>query len=183
MLPEGSSASIDELAIIVKGYPRLSETFIAQEILSIQQSGVKITIISLRQPTDKKQHPVHGKITANLLYLPEYLLLEPVRVFKSWIKIRSKKGYKKALSTWLRDFMRDPTASRVRRWGQALVLSAELNPNIKHLYAHFLHTPASVTHYTALITDLSWSVSAHAKDIWLTQNGRNVKNYYPVNGR
>ncbi len=168
MLPEVSSTSIDELAIIVKGYPRLSETFIAQEILSIQQSGVKITIISLRQPTDKKQHPVHGKITANLLYLPEYLLLEPVRVFKSWIKIRSKKGYKKALSTWLRDFMRDPTASRVRRWGQALVLSAELNPNIKHLYAHFLHTPASVTHYTALITDRSWSVSAHAKDIWLT---------------
>ena len=40
----------DELAIVVKGYPRLSETFIAQEILTLQNAGIKITIISLRHP-------------------------------------------------------------------------------------------------------------------------------------
>ena len=168
MRPRDTSTSINELAIIVKGYPRLSETFIAQEILSIQRSGIKITIISLRHPTDKKQHPVHKKIIASLIYLPEYILLEPARVFKSWMKVRSKKGYNKALCLWLKDFLRDPTLNRARRWGQALVLSAELDPKITHLYAHFLHTPSSVTYYTALITDRSWSVSAHAKDIWLT---------------
>ena len=68
----------------------------------------------------------------------------------------------------VKGFLRDPTLNRARRWGQALVLSAELDPKITHLYAHFLHTPSSVTYYTALITDRSWSVSAHAKDIWLT---------------
>ena len=158
----------DELAIVLKGYPRLSETFIAQEILTLQKAGIKTTIISLRHPTDTKQHPINKKITAYLLYLPEYLLHEPIRVIRSWIKVRSKEGYKKALNTWLKDFVRDPTANRVRRWGQALVLSAELRPSIEHLYAHFLHTPSSVAHYTALITGLPWSVSAHAKDIWLT---------------
>ena len=158
----------DELAIVLKGYPRLSETFIAQEILTLQKAGIKTTIISLRHPTDTKRHPINNKITANLLYLPEYLLHEPIRVIRSWIKVRSKEGYKKALNTWLKDFVRDPSVNRVRRWGQALVLSAELRPSIKHLYAHFLHTPSSVAYYTALITGLPWSVSAHAKDIWLT---------------
>ena len=158
----------DELAIVLKGYPRLSETFIAQEILTLQKAGIKTTIISLRHPTDTKRHPINKKITAYLLYLPEYLLHEPIRVIRSWIKVRSKEGYKKALNTWLKDFVRDPSVNRVRRWGQALVLSAELRPSIKHLYAHFLHTPSSVTYYTAVITGLPWSVSAHAKDIWLT---------------
>ena len=158
----------DEIAIVVKGYPRLSETFIAQEILSLQNAGMKITIISLRHPTDRKQHPINKKITAELLYLPEYLCVELFRVMRSWTKVRSQKGYKKALRTWLKDFVRDPTPNRIRRWGQALVLSAELSPSIKHLYAHFLHTHASVTYYAALMTDRSWSVSAHAKDIWLT---------------
>jgi len=37
---------------------------------------------------------------------------------------------------------------------------------VNHLHAHFLHTPASVARYAALIMGLSWTVSAHAKDIW-----------------
>jgi len=48
----------------------------------------------------------------------------------------------------------------VRRWGQALVLAAELPPSVERLYAHFLHTPASVTRYAATLRELPWSVSA-----------------------
>jgi glycosyltransferase involved in cell wall biosynthesis len=33
---------------------------------------------------------------------------------------------------------------------------------------HFLHTPASVTRYAAMMRDLPWSGSAHAKDVWTT---------------
>ena len=64
--------------------------------------------------------------------------------------------------------LRDPTPNRVRRWGQALVLAAELPSDIGHLHAHFLHTPASVARYAAMMRGLRWSVSAHAKDIWTT---------------
>ncbi|MFM8991668.1 MAG: glycosyltransferase [Alphaproteobacteria bacterium] len=38
----------------------------------------------------------------------------------------------------------------------------------EHVYAHFLHTPASVARYAATMLGLPWSVSAHAKDIWTT---------------
>ena len=58
---------------------------------------------------------------------------------------------------WLADLARDPTPNRVRRWGQALVLAAELPSEIGHLHAHFLHTPASVARYAAMMRGLPWS--------------------------
>jgi len=47
------------VAFVLKGYPRLSETFIAQEILGLEKAGLMLEIISLRHPTDKARHPVH----------------------------------------------------------------------------------------------------------------------------
>ncbi|MGB7287009.1 MAG: colanic acid biosynthesis glycosyltransferase WcaL, partial [Salaquimonas sp.] len=63
----------NQIALVLKGYPRLSETFIAQEIHSLEKLGFEITIVSLRHPTSAKLHPVHKAIKAPLLYLPEYL--------------------------------------------------------------------------------------------------------------
>jgi glycosyltransferase involved in cell wall biosynthesis len=157
---------VDRIAFVLKGYPRLSETFIAQEIFALERCGLEILIVSLRQPTDRTTHPVHQLIRSALLYLPEYLYQEPRRVWRGWLRSRRRSGYRTALRAWLADLHRDPTPNRIRRFGQALVLAAELPKNVSHLHAHFLHTPASVARYAALITGLSWTVSAHAKDIW-----------------
>ena len=154
------------VAFVLKGYPRLSETFIAQEIRALEERGLDIQIVSLRLPTDRARHPVHGQIRAPVLYLPEYLKDAPRRVFAAWRRARLLPGYGKARRAWLADLARDPTPNRVRRFGQALVLAAELAPDIGHLHAHFLHTPASVARYAAILSGAPWSVSAHAKDIW-----------------
>jgi len=138
------------IAFILKGYPRLSETFIAQEILALEQRGVDITIVSLRHPTDTKRHPVHEAIGAPLVYLPEYLYREAGRVLNAWRSVRTKPGYKLARRQWLKDLKRDPSPNRVRRFGQALVLAHELGDRMAWLHAHFLHTPASVTRYAAV---------------------------------
>src|SRR5260221_2181071 len=156
------------VAFVLKGYPRLSETFIAQEIAALERRGLEIVIVSLRRPTDARRHPVHDEIRAPLLYLPEYLFFELVRVFSSWWKCRKRPSYRKTFQLWWRDLLRDPTPNRVRRFGQALVLAAELPGDVKRLHAHFLHTPASVARYAAALLGLPWSASAHAKDIWTT---------------
>lgn len=156
------------VAFILKGYPRLSETFIAQEIAALERRGLDILIVSLRRPTDARRHRLHDTIRARVLYLPEYLLLEPLRVLRAWWKIRRIANYASARRLWLRDLARDPTPNRARRFGQALVLAAELPEDVKHLHAHFLHTPASVTRYAALLLGVPWTGSAHAKDIWTT---------------
>ena len=53
-------------------------------------------------------------------------------------------------------------AGSARRWCWRPNCPADVG----HLHAHFLHTPASVARYAALIAGLDWTVSAHAKDIW-----------------
>lgn len=154
------------LAVVLKGYPRLSETFIAQELLALQRAGLDFSIWSLRHPYDDRTHPMHGEITASVIYLPEYLYEEPRRVLRAFWVVRRWAGFGTALRQWLADLRRDPTPNRVRRFGQALVLAHELPGSTQALYAHFLHTPCSVTRYAALIRGLPWAVSAHAKDIW-----------------
>ena len=154
------------MAFVLKGYPRLSETFIAQEILALERRGLDIVIYSLRHPTDTARHPSHRQIRAPLRYLPEYLYQEPWRVLRALWRQSRRPGFGRALAGWWRDLRRDRTANRVRRFGQALVLADELAPGIDWLHAHFLHTPSSVARYASLLTGLPWSCSAHAKDIW-----------------
>jgi len=154
------------VAFVLKGYPRLSESFIAQEIAALEQRGLDILIVSLRRPTDGKTHPVHAEIRASVVYLPEYLYRAPLRVLRAWWRVRAWSTYREARQQWLRDLVRDATPNRIRRFGQALVLAAELPEDVDRLHAHFLHTPASVTRYAAMLKQLPWSGSAHAKDIW-----------------
>lgn len=158
-------------AVVLKGYPRLSETFIAQELLALQDRGHRFQIWSLRQPYDGgRTHAIHDRITAPCHYLPEYLYEAPQRLIRAWMTARRMPGYTKARTAWLRDLGRDLTPNRGRRWGQALILAAELPAEIGFLYAHFLHTPASVARYAAMIRGHGWGFSAHAKDIWTIPN-------------
>lgn len=154
------------LAVVVKGWPRLSETFIAQELVALEEAGHHFDIWSLRHPTDKKTHPLHDRLGAGVHYLPEYLHQERARVWRAWRSARLLPGYPAALEIWRRDFLRDKTRNRLRRFGQACVLATELPKNTRAIYAHFLHTPSSVARYAAVMRGTPWAFSAHAKDIW-----------------
>lgn len=155
-----------KILIVLKGYPRLSETFIAQELLGLERAGFDLTLISMRKPTDKKRHPVHDQIKARVVYLPEYLYQEPLRVLRALFAGVSKPGFKPLLKQFWADLRRDLTPNRFRRFGQALVLAHEWPDGGEWLHAHFIHTPASVTAYASIMTGVPWTCSAHAKDIW-----------------
>jgi glycosyltransferase involved in cell wall biosynthesis len=159
---------MNRIATIVKGYPRLSETFIAQEILGLEKRGIAQLIVSLRRPTDRKIHDLNREISAEILYLPEYLKDDAARVElgRSWSE--RQPGFAPAWKAFRKDVARDASANRWRRFGQACVLARELPDEVDWLHVHFLHTPASVARYAALIRSIGWSFSAHAKDIWTT---------------
>lgn len=152
--------------VVLKGYPRLSETFIAQELLGLERAGLDLVIVSLRRPTDVKRHPVHDEIKAPVRYLPEYLHEEPWRVLRALVAGVPRPGFWRALGAFLPDLARDLTRNRFRRFGQGLVLAAEWPKGGEWLHAHFIHTPASATRYASLMLGIPWTCSAHAKDIW-----------------
>ena len=166
-MPAPSSGEA-RLAIIVKGWPRLSESFIAQEVLALERRGFRIDLYSLRHPTDASVSAFQNEISAQPSYLPEYLAQEPFRVWHGWRAARALPGFDQARIVFQKDIRRDPTRNRIRRFGQAMVLAHEIAPNTVHLHAQFLHTPCSVTRYAALMLQRPFSFSAHAKDIWTT---------------
>lgn len=156
------------IAVILKGWPRLSESFIARELQALEARGLPLALFSLRRPTDAMTHPAHEAVAASVTYLPEYLHEEPLRVLKAFAKLRRTPGYRAAKALLRADWARDRSRNRLRRFGQALVLAAERPAGTRLLYAHFIHTPASVARYAAALTGLPFAVSAHARDIWTT---------------
>ncbi len=154
------------MLVVLKGYPRLSETFIAQEILGLEHAGIELVIISLRHPTDTTRHAVHDEIKAQVVYLPEYIHRSPTRVLRGLVAALRMPGFTQAFKQFVADFSRDRTRNRIRRFAQAAVLASEWPDGAQWLHAHFIHTPASVTSYASAITGIPWTVSAHAKDIW-----------------
>ena len=160
------------IVFLLKGYPRLSETFIAQEIEALERRGLQIAIVSLRRPNDAQQHPIHANIRAPIHYLPEYLHNEIGRVWRALVRQWSR--LRPVWRLFLTDFLRHPSRNTLRRLGQAVVLVDELpailgTQSARQLHAHFLHSPSSVARYASHMTGLDWSASAHAKDIWTTR--------------
>ena len=132
-------------------------------------AALAIRIVSLRHPTDRKTHPITGEIRAPRRLSAGISLSRAAAgagrlvagAAPAGLSAR-RSGPGSPISAAIR------TPNRGRRFGQALVLAAELPAGITRLHAHFLHTPASVARYAALMTGKPWSVSAHAKDIWTT---------------
>jgi hypothetical protein len=52
------------IVVVLKGYPRVSETFIAHELAALEQRGLALHIASLRRPYDALTHPVHATVRA-----------------------------------------------------------------------------------------------------------------------
>jgi len=154
------------LAVVVKGWPRLSETFIAQELAALEARGHAFEIWSLRAPTPGPRHAIHQRVQARLRYLPEYVHADPLRVLSGVAKASALPGFGRALRMWLRDLRRDVSINRIRRFAQACVMAAEAPRQMRAIYVHFLHTPGSVTRYVAEMRGVPWGFSAHARDIW-----------------
>ncbi|MEP2707253.1 MAG: glycosyltransferase family 4 protein [Roseibium sp.] len=157
---------MSRIAVVVKGYPRLSETFIAQEMLGLERRGVEILIVALRKPYDPFIHELHRQISADILYLPEYVKDDPTRVAKAKRWAEKQPTYEAAKALFDADFAHQSNADRRRRWAQGCVFAHELPEDVTWIHTHYLHTPCSAARYAAHLAGRSWSFSAHAKDIW-----------------
>ena len=117
---------MSRIAVVVKGYPRLSETFIAQEILGLERRGVPILIVALREPYDPYIHELHRQISAEVLYLPEYISDDPARVRRARRWAEEQPTYEAALKLFEADLKHEKNPSRYRRWAQGSVFAHEL---------------------------------------------------------
>lgn len=161
------------LGIILKGYPRISESFISTEVLLLEALGIPIEIYSLRQPREAFSHEHVKDIRATATYLPEYVLPHFQTLLKSNLALWETLGahYTKCLQGALHRAWERKKPATVRHFLQAGHLSAIRlrNCSVTHLHAHFCHTPTSVALFASELTGLPFSFTAHAKDVYITE--------------
>ena len=159
--------------MILKGYPRISESFISSEILLLESLGIPMEIYSLRQPRESFSHDHVKKIKAGVTYIPEYILSGFKVLFRSNSKLFRELGprYAKCLAGAVGRAIARRKPATIRHFLQAghLVRTKLSDPGIRHIHAHFSHTPASVAFFASELTGLPFSFTAHAKDIYTSE--------------
>ncbi len=61
-----------KVGYVLKKYPRLSETFVLNELLGLERLGVDLTVYSLRLPDDGRFHADLARLRAPVRYLPPF---------------------------------------------------------------------------------------------------------------
>ncbi len=154
------------IGVLVKMYPKLSETFILEEILGLERLGISLSLYSLTPSSDAIAHPDVARVKARCAQLPAVSGL----AFLSYayrhcaLLLTSRSGYGRAVDhAWrrgvqgLKDLLRAGwLAYEMRRDG------------VMHLHSHFISEPADIADLVSRILTIPFSISAHAKDIYLS---------------
>ncbi len=162
------------LGMVLKGYPRISETFISNEILLLEKLGFRIHIFSMRKARENFSHESVDQISAGVDYLPETLLIPlPRFLFHNiLLALNRPRLYFQAFKAAVRRFFRTRRSATFKHLFQAGYLVRKLLPGkgIVHLHAHFAHSPTSVAMFAAQLSGLDFSFTAHAKDIYTSDS-------------
>lgn len=147
------------LGYVLKCYPRYSETFIVNEILAHEAAGWSLDIFALRPCHETHYQDRIAKVRAGVIRIPT-TLPKPQTI---WQHLRQQAD--RHAGVW--DTLRAAPTEDPETLYQALRLAEEIeNRGITHLHAHFATVATSVARLAAAITGITYSFTAHAKDIF-----------------
>jgi glycosyltransferase involved in cell wall biosynthesis len=175
----------------MNGFPRLSETFIAHEIHQLERLGLALRLYSVKEEREPMVHPVVGQIRAPLRYLTEASSLSGTTLVR-WLgdnlgafwrahaqvaarhPLRWAGALASALQLAWRHRSRDEQGHTrlrkvfVKEFLQAGAIAADVmrQGDVGHLHGHFCHGVATITWFASRMTGISYSFTAHAKDIY-----------------
>lgn len=153
------------LGMLVKTWPKLSETFILEEVLGLERTGVALRLYALQPPSDQIQHPAVARVQAPLVCVPPVGARHaPAYLWRHLrLAVASPLRYARALrAAWRQGSVDD----FLRGGWLAVQLQAD---GVAHLHAHFIARPAEVAVAASALGGLPFSISAHAKDIYTSK--------------
>lgn len=165
-MPASFDPQTPGLGMLVKVFPKVSETFILEEVLGLEQLGVPLRVYTLNQPTDTVAHAAVQRVRAPVRQVPATVAEDPLRFAMRHLGLAARSPWRYARASWaalrrgrsgLSDFLR-------AGW-----LAGQLRADgVRHLHAHFISTPADIASIVTRLCGLPFSISAHAKDIYLS---------------
>jgi glycosyltransferase involved in cell wall biosynthesis len=176
------------IAYVLKSYPRMSETFIANEIYLLERLGLKLRLFSILDRRDPQRHAVVDATLAPVEYLPQVTPLNEAP-FLAWLRRNAPKffdshwrlfkarpvNYARTLMAALRLAFKHrqaplrPETSFVKEFLQAGAIAQRVLEvgSIRHLHAHFCHSATTVAMFASRLCGLPFSFTAHAKDVYV----------------
>jgi glycosyltransferase involved in cell wall biosynthesis len=159
---------------IVRSWPRLSQTFIVNEVLALERRGVELAIFSLVRARDEAVQPQVSGVRAEVRYLDGHRRSRRGAPPHAAVSRRAPLAYARALALCAR---RPELAAgygecsalecfdlAVRIAHRALLMASSGSAPV-HVHAHFAHDPALVGMIVARLTGLPFTFTAHARDL------------------
>jgi colanic acid/amylovoran biosynthesis glycosyltransferase len=148
-----------KVGYVVKRYPRYSETFIVNEILAHEASGMEVEIFSLLPPEDGHFQDSISRVRAPVTYLQA----KGLKAADFWSTLDDAGE----ILPYLWDSLEEARGEDVRYAYQAVVLARETRRrDIDHLHAHFATASTTVARLAARFVRIPYTMTAHAKDIF-----------------
>jgi len=154
---------------VMRMFPQLSQTFVANEVLELERLGLPIHIFSYRRPSEDVPHECVRLITSPCSYLPDPLrgsardLLQAHRA----VYRRDPRRYRRVLRQAVSSMLRERTFDIWPRFVQAGYLAHLLQDGgVERLHAYFARGASRVALLASRLTGLPFSFSAHARDIY-----------------
>lgn len=161
------------IVYVLKRYPRLTETFILNEIRAMERLGERLHIFSLLPPEPPPHHPMVAEVRAPVYAPPTRFPAQVRRVLVAHARAfaAAPLRYLATLGLALRRTLtsRHPI-SLWRQFARAGVLASLCRrAGARHIHAHFANAPTSVAHFAHRMSGIPFSFTAHAKDIYLSR--------------
>ena len=177
------------IAYVLKGYPRLTDTFITSEVYRMEQQGLRLRVFVIKPCTEPVPCDLLDRIAAKPVYMPETTSMSKSSLF-GWLS----KNLKQFMPSLRRVIRRHPIgvlraagaalgqAVRARKkfwsWPRKIYLKEFLQGvmladmleqagDVTHIHGHYCHGATTVTWFASMMTKLPFSFTAHAKDIYL----------------
>lgn len=157
---------------LTKRFPRVSETFILDEILGLEALGVPLRLFALADPHERVVQPDVARVASPVRYLRR----DAGRAHVSDL-VRGLAGHARLARRdprrWLAVVGHVLVARGHRSTFRHLLEAGTMATEVEraggiHLHAAFAHGPASVAHFVSLLTGVPFSFAAHAKDLYLS---------------
>lgn len=160
--PRRDPSRSPDVLYVLKRYPRLSETFVVREVLGLEAAGVRVGIDALMPPEPGPRHPEVDEVRADVRYVPRRPRWYDASVVVAHVAVASR-----APRRWLRSARAAGRAGQGRRFLQAGIVARRVRRDgYHHVHAHFATAAAETARWAAELSGVTWSVTAHAKDIF-----------------
>lgn len=158
---------------LTKRFPRLSETFILDEIIGLEAAGVPLRLYAIAHPGERITQPDVSRLSSSVVYLRgpggwRQSVRDQAAVVRAHGQLlrRSPRRYLAVVAYIARKRRHLSTLRHFAEAGRLAVLLQR--DDARHVHAAFAHGPASVAHFVHLLTGIPFSFAGHAKDIYVS---------------